>query len=102
MTDAASQLQREYQRIKGNQKLILVLFTFLDSVHFAEEADSLDNQARAAEEEANQKAAGGAYGFGGGADGASGFDGGSGGANRYGGGTGGCSARGGLFGSGWA
>ena len=70
MTEAASQLQREYQRIKGNQKLLLVLFAFLDSVHFAEEADNLDKQARAAEEEANQEAAGGANGFGGGASGA--------------------------------
>ena len=77
MTDAASQLQREYQRIKGNQKLILVLFTFHDSVHFAEEADNLDKQARAAEKEANQEAAGGANEFGGGAGGANGFGGGA-------------------------
>ena len=70
MTEAASQLQREYQKIKGNQKLLLGLFTFHDSVHFAEEADSLDRQARTAEEEANREAAGGAHGFGGGESGA--------------------------------
>jgi hypothetical protein len=93
MTEAASQLHREYQRIKGNQKLLLVLFAFLDSGHFAEEADSLDKQARAAEEEANQEAAGGANGFGGGAG------------RAYGGSGGGASGdnNGGGFGSiGWA